>query len=129
MRRTYDEIRRNEPSRFLADIPAECLSVRARAPARRPQMAPRDHDEYQDYEAPPEYQDVGGGDDEPVYYLDEEGDDDPYFPRGALVRHKIFGVGEIEEGSGRGPSRKLRIRFPSHGLKTIDARWVERVPG
>jgi DNA helicase-2/ATP-dependent DNA helicase PcrA len=116
MRRAYDQIRRNEPSRFLAHLPAACLAVRAgrRPPARpemarRPEMAPR------------------GAPSEPVYYLDDEGDDDPIFPRGAMVRHKVFGVGAIEEGSGRGPDRKLAIRFPGHGLKTIIARYVERV--
>ena len=51
----------------------------------------------------------------------------PTIPRGALVRHKIFGVGQIEDGSGRGPDRKLAVRFPGHGLKTIVARFVERV--
>jgi DNA helicase-2/ATP-dependent DNA helicase PcrA len=120
MRRAYDQIRRNEPSRFLAHLPAACLAVRAgrRPPparaemARRPEMAPR---------PPP------ASESEPVYYLDDDGDDDPIFPRGAMVRHKVFGVGAIEEGSGRGPDRKLAIRFPGHGLKTIVARYVERV--
>jgi hypothetical protein len=64
---------------------------------------------------------------EPVYYVDDAGDDDPVTPRGARVRHRIFGVGQIEDGTGRGPDRKLAIRFPTHGLKTIVARYVERV--
>jgi hypothetical protein len=49
------------------------------------------------------------------------------FFRGAQVRHRIFGVGKIEDGTGRGPDRKLSIRFPGHGIKTIVARYVERV--
>src|SRR5262249_6632679 len=103
MRRSYDQIRRNEPSRFISNLPPDCLAVRARrAPAARPEMARR----------PPAPEP-----DEPVYYLDDEGDDDPIFPRGAMVRHKVFGVGAIEEGTGRGPDRKLAIRFPGHGVK------------
>jgi DNA helicase-2/ATP-dependent DNA helicase PcrA len=117
MRRAYDQIRRNEPSRFLANLPPALLAMRAgarRAPAARPEMAPR----------PPPAPEAA---DEPVYYLDDDGDDDSVFPRGALVRHRIFGVGQIEEGTGRGPDRKLAIRFPGHGIKRIVARYVERV--
>src|SRR5262249_57021919 len=55
MRRAYDQIRRNEPSRFIANLPPDCLAVRARrAPAARPEMAPR----------PPAPEP-----DEPAYYL------------------------------------------------------------
>ena len=43
------------------------------------------------------------------------------------VRHRIFGVGQIQDGSGRGPDRKLTVAFPGHGVKTIIARFVERV--
>jgi len=122
MRRTFDQYRRNEPSRFLSAIPVEVLAVRTRRlPAARPQMAARrPMPENDGLDAPPPSE-------EPVYYLDDQGDDDPYFPRGARVRHRIFGVGEIEDGSGRGPDRKLSIRFPQHGVKNIVARYVERV--
>jgi DNA helicase-2/ATP-dependent DNA helicase PcrA len=124
-RRSYDQIRRNAPSRFLVDLPPDAVAVRARRPAPapvRPAMAPRPArvPDYDDAERAPAA-------DEPVYYLDDEGEDDAVFPRGALVRHRIFGVGEIEQGSGRGPDRKLTIRFPGHGVKTIVARFVERV--
>jgi len=124
LRRSYDQIRRNEPSRFLANIPAGCLALRSRRPAPRPEMAPRPA-------PPPREPDIDepppAASDERVYYIEDEGDDDPVFPRGALVRHRVFGVGEIAEGSGRGPDRKLAIVFPGHGRKTIVARYVERV--
>src|SRR5262245_30044071 len=91
IRRPYDDLRRNEPSRFLADLPPECVAVRARrpAPARRPELSPRR------FQPAPRLVE-----DEPVYYVEDEGDDDPIFPRGAKVRHRIFGVGEITDGSG-----------------------------
>jgi DNA helicase-2/ATP-dependent DNA helicase PcrA len=136
MRRSYDETRRNPPSRFLDDLPSESVSMRGgrrRMASPSPQqmgqqmgqqwgsLAPRPgaRDHLDDFEPPPQ-------DEEKVYYLDEDGDD-PIFPRGAFVRHKIFGVGEIEEGSGRGPDRKLQVRFPGVGLKMIVARFVNRV--
>jgi len=144
IRRTWEEVRPTHPSRFISDIPDGCLAVRTRmTPARRPEMGMRraatgsgygggggggggrgggvaaaadELDQRPAYEAQ-----------EPVYYVDDEGEDDPTFPRGALVRHKIFGVGQIEDGSGRGPDRKLTVRFPGHGVKTIVARFVEKV--
>jgi DNA helicase-2/ATP-dependent DNA helicase PcrA len=128
-RRAYDGIRANAPSRFLNDLPSECVAVRRKprpAPPPRPALAARPQ------RAEIEYDDLdqrGSHDgDEPTYYVDDAGDDDPIFPRGARVRHRIFGVGEIQDGSGRGPDRKLTVRFPGHGVKTIVARFVERVP-
>ncbi|MBI4508946.1 MAG: UvrD-helicase domain-containing protein [Deltaproteobacteria bacterium] len=120
-RRTYDEIRRNEPSRFIFDVPKECLAVRARPAARRPDLADRRHERrsMDDVDQTPAFE-------EPIYILDDEGED-PVFPPGARVRHKIFGIGQVQEGSGRGPDRKLTIQFPGHGKKTIVARFVEKV--
>jgi DNA helicase II / ATP-dependent DNA helicase PcrA len=136
-RRSYDGIRANPPSRFLGELPSECVAVRARPRPVPPQVRrpssfggsngfprrpPVQADEYAEVD-----QRGQGSDDEPVYYVDDTGDDDPIFPRGARVRHRIFGVGEIQDGSGRGPDRKLTVRFPGHGVKTIIARFVERV--
>ena len=140
-RRNYDGIRANPPSRFLGELPPECVAVRARPrsvppPARRPSSlgwggggghapparrpASQSDDSHVDQRG-------HASDDEPIYYVDDTGDDDPIFPRGARVRHRIFGVGEIQDGSGRGPDRKLTVAFPGHGVKTIIARFVERV--
>ncbi len=137
MRRTYDEIKRNQPSRFLDDLPPEGIAMRARRTPPRPEpqrwasLAPATYGaaarEREARERPPADFEPPPPDTEAVYYLDEDGKDDPIFPRGAFVRHKIFGVGEVEDGSGRGPDRKLSIRFPGHGLKTIVARFVQRV--
>ena len=118
-RRTYMGISWNEPSRFLGDIPRELLAVRDRAEgarARGPALPGRDAS----------LTDEDPWDDFPTYYVDDEGDEDPVFCAGARVRHKIFGVGEIRDGRGRGPDRKLTIVFPSHGTKTIVARYVEK---
>ncbi len=86
-------------------------------------MAPRPRAQQPQYD---EYSQVSAGADEPVYYVDDDADDSD-FPRGTLVRHRIFGVGEVQEGTGRGLDRKLSIRFPGHGLKTIVAKFVERI--
>jgi DNA helicase-2/ATP-dependent DNA helicase PcrA len=123
-RRAYDGIRRNAPSRFLADLPPETLAVRMKRTPSVPQSFRRPERP----RAPDEEVHHVPDDDEPVYYVEDTPDeDDPIFPRGATVRHKIYGVGTIEDGSGRGPDRKLVVAFPTHGKKTIIARFVERV--
>jgi DNA helicase-2/ATP-dependent DNA helicase PcrA len=141
-RRAYDGIRANPPSRFLGDLPADHVAVRKRprsappprswggptgfaggaAPGRRPSYD--EHDQRDPHDAADARTHAV---DEPVYYVEDTGADDPAFPVGARVRHRIFGVGQIEAGSGRGPDRKLTVRFPGHGVKTIIARFVERV--
>ncbi len=140
-RRSYDGIRANPPSRFLGELPADCVAVRARPraapPVRRPGLGWSGRggggrgggggSVRRTSEASDDHDQRAGSDDEPTYYVDDTGDDDPVFPRGARVRHRIFGVGQIEDGSGRGPDRKLTVRFPGHGVKTIVARFVERV--
>jgi DNA helicase-2/ATP-dependent DNA helicase PcrA len=125
-RRSYDGIRANPASRFIGELPAEVLAVRQRpAPPPRPQQS---WSQRQRAALADDGMDQRGSDgDEPVYYVDDAGGEDRAFPRGAQVRHRIFGVGLIEDGSGRGPDRRLVVRFPGHGVKTIVARFVERV--
>ena len=36
---------------------------------------------------------------------------------GALVQHEQYGLGKVEEVSGYGAFRKVRVRFPGHGEK------------
>jgi DNA helicase-2/ATP-dependent DNA helicase PcrA len=125
-RRAYDGMRANPPSRFLRDLPVDCVAVRKKPrPAPAPPPGRRSWDEadqrgHDDHHGP-------APDDMPVYEVEDVGGDDPQFPVGAQVRHKIFGVGQVTDGSGRGPDRKLTVRFPAHGTKTIVARFVERV--
>jgi DNA helicase-2/ATP-dependent DNA helicase PcrA len=43
------------------------------------------------------------------------------YAEGMLVRHETYGIGKITEVSGLGATRKVKIRFPSHGDKTFIA--------
>jgi DNA helicase II / ATP-dependent DNA helicase PcrA len=128
-RRHWGEIRFGRPSRFLDDLPAECVAVRAK-PARAPSVAPRaqlggqrarggGHDEF-DQRA--------WEDDVPVIDLSEEGmdeSDDEGLRAGATVHHAAFGTGRVVEAGGEGKERKLLIDFPSVGRKRVLARWVK----
>src|SRR5262249_16298523 len=44
---------------------------------------------------------------------------------GAIVRHEMYGEGLIMEVGGYGSMRKLKIRFPRHGVKTFVADKVK----
>ncbi|MCS6864736.1 MAG: UvrD-helicase domain-containing protein [Gemmataceae bacterium] len=44
---------------------------------------------------------------------------------GTLVQHEQYGVGKIEEISGFGAFRKIRVRFPSHGEKLFAGEKVK----
>jgi DNA helicase-2/ATP-dependent DNA helicase PcrA len=104
-------------SRFLADIPDQCIA--RPVPARRewsrgegpPPMARRvDRDEGISVEY-----------DEPSY------DDDVGFHLGQRVRHATYGEGEVRGLTGFGRDLKLTVYFASVGPKTIVARFVEAV--
>ncbi len=44
---------------------------------------------------------------------------------GTLVQHEQYGVGKVEEVSGFGAFRKIRVRFPSHGEKLFAGEKVK----
>jgi len=130
-RRHWNEVRLNRPSRFLDEIPADCMSVRARpevAASRTGFYGDDDFDEpvmrrpraqvaasYDDFDQRNDWDDV------PDFDLGLELEADV----GVQVRHSSFGVGKVLEARGAGKDRKLLINFPSVGLKTILARFVE----
>ncbi len=114
----------NRSSRFLDDIPPECLAVRERvrpaipreipASLRRPVRAQWDeHDQRTDH------------DDGPVFTVDDLRDDGDLLGAGATVKHEAFGRGRVIEARGTGPARKLLIDFPAVGRKTVLARFVQ----
>jgi DNA helicase-2/ATP-dependent DNA helicase PcrA len=123
-RRQWNEVRMNRPSRFLDEIPTEHIAVLPRSrraappPGRAAAPARYGYDELD--------QRVGT-DDVPEYDVFADLDDGDPLGTGAVVSHPSFGRGRVLESHGSGHSRKLVIEFPSVGLKTILARFVEPV--
>jgi DNA helicase-2/ATP-dependent DNA helicase PcrA len=138
VRRQWGEVRINFPSRFIDEIPAECMAVRARAAAarvvvpepelgrmHRPRVAVRaSHDEL---DQRVQYDDV------PEYHADEYGGRNGGGERagggiqaGVWVSHASFGEGKVIKAQGAGRDRKLLIDFSEVGLKTVLERFVER---
>lgn len=44
---------------------------------------------------------------------------------GERVRHKKWGIGQLMTSEGSGDRRKIKVAFPSVGLKVLNARFVE----
>ncbi|MSP17191.1 MAG: hypothetical protein EXR73_11395 [Myxococcales bacterium] len=149
-RRSYDQTWANAPSRFLHDLPPDLVAVREQRSAPPPRPAARESWRHaasgsggasgraaggaavraSSVAAAPrfdEHDQRSGFDNEAAFDAGASGGVDGGYMRGTRVRHRIYGVGSIEGASGAGPDGKLTIRFPAHGVKTIIARFVERV--
>jgi len=98
------------PSRFLQEIPEHVVVNAAAASARRAERPFR--------ETALDYS-----------YAQPEAGGEPELAAGMLVRHPIFGRGEILAVIGSGPGQKLRIRFERAGVKTVVVRFANLEPG
>jgi DNA helicase-2/ATP-dependent DNA helicase PcrA len=133
-RRVWGEIRMQSPSRFLDDLPPDCLAQPVRSRAVAP-PAPRivdgnwagrekrgswgrgsrdELDQRVDYE------------DEPVYRI---GEDVPRggssgFGVGSTVTHTTLGNGRVVSVSGTGKDQKVVVDFGVIGQKTVFARFL-----
>jgi DNA helicase-2/ATP-dependent DNA helicase PcrA len=136
-RMLYGQPQQNAPSRFIADIPAECIAVPRGAGSPAPREAPRPawtarpsrpaapagrHVEYVAAHAPPPAARRDRGD--TVIEYDEPPEGDSGYRIGMRVSHPSFGEGEVRGWTGLGPNLKLTIFFPKAGLKTIVAKFV-----
>ncbi|HXU82476.1 MAG TPA: 3'-5' exonuclease, partial [Polyangia bacterium] len=125
------------PSRFLKDVPSECIeSIIMARPAYyevdtdgagpwggrwnreaddRPRVSPTFTKPAAPRSAPGEIT---------VHY--DEGGDDSGLRIGAKLSHPNFGVGEVRAWQGAGKDLKVTIRFPKAGVKTILARFLTK---
>ncbi len=125
-RRHWGEVRMNQPSRFLDEIPPEYVAVRARprpaAPSRPQRRASSLRPTYDEFDQRLPYGDEDGV---PVYDESEPVPAQDAIGAGDRVHHASFGHGRVIESRGEGQNRKLLIQFSEVGLKTILARFVE----
>lgn len=116
-RRVYGELKFRRRSRFIDEMPADCLNlVGGRKPPaqQRPATAA--------YSSRPSQQTRSST--EP--YVDtSDGTDDSTLPqRGMQVRHKKFGVGTVVDVTPGMPPR-VSVQFPGWGCKQILSRFLE----
>ncbi len=129
-RRVWGEIRMQGPSRFLDDLPPDCLAQPVRSRAVAP-SAPRVVDG--NWAGRAQRGSWGRGrdeldqrveyDEEPVYRL---GDDVPRggYVVGSTVTHTTLGNGRVISVSGTGKEQKVVVDFGVIGQKTVFARFL-----
>jgi DNA helicase-2/ATP-dependent DNA helicase PcrA len=127
IRRVWGDMRIQDPSRFLDDLPADSLArprrTRINVPAPRivdgdwagrprrvrPSRAHDEHDQRTAY------------DDEPVYRVDDAGG----FVIGAEVTHAALGSGRVVAVTGTGKDCRVVVDFGAVGRKTVFAKFLE----
>jgi len=128
-RRVWGEIRMQQPSRFLDDLPPDSLARprqrRVDVPSaprivdgtwagrdRKPRPSPsRGRDELDQRTS---------YDDEPVYRVDGAGD----FVIGGEVTHAALGTGRVVAVTGTGKDRRVVVDFGAVGRKTVFAKFL-----
>ncbi len=115
MRSRFGERVRSLPSRFLNEIPREVLETpaavdrgRAGAFAHRPDGGRALFD------------DNGTGS-----VLEYDGDVPPVFECGDQVEHPYFGLGEVIQVTGSGPSARLKVQFVQAGEKLLQVEYAK----
>ncbi|MCB9542216.1 MAG: UvrD-helicase domain-containing protein [bacterium] len=126
-RRSFADVKRNRPSRFLRELPADALEARfqpepppmRRRPAPvRPQSFDRHAARAREeslYSDPIPADDFGGG--------------GMGWRRGMKVLHAQLGVGVVEQVKAHGSTPRLVIDFPDVGRRTIATDWVSPYDG
>ena len=131
-RRVWGEIRIQQPSRFLDDLPPDSLAQPRRNRVAVP-SAPRivDGDWAGRARAPRRSGSPGSSrpgneldqrtsyDDEPVYRVDDD------FAIGAEVTHAALGSGRVVAVTGAGKDRRVVVDFAAVGRKTVFAKFLD----
>jgi DNA helicase-2/ATP-dependent DNA helicase PcrA len=124
-RRVFGDYQSTEPSRFVAEMPAELIEEVPSTFASSFLTPPPSYSQFRDVRR-------GGGHrgrvrEEPVVYAYE--DEDQSLPgemkQGARVRHPKFGIGTILSIEPLDDDTKLVVRFLSVGQKTLRARFAK----
>jgi len=146
-RRVWGEIRIQGPSRFLDDVPPDCLG-QAFSRSPRTQMTPKGPRIVDGSWVPPASSgqwrrppsqgakarssssgrkrddlDQRVDDDEPVFQLDAEAGRGG-FVIGSAVSHSTLGAGRVVAVAGIGKDQKVVVEFGSLGRKTVFARFL-----
>ncbi len=125
-RRVWGEIRIQEPSRFLDDLPPDSLAQPRRSRVTLP-SAPRIVDgdwAGRQRRAKPrsfdEHDQRSSDDDEPVFHVE-----DADFLIGGQVTHAALGSGRVVAVTGIGKDRRVVVDFAVIGRKTVFAKYLD----
>ena len=128
-RRIFGEYQASEPSRFLAEVPAELVDrvMPAYSPSAYQGRFP--HDEFR---TNPYGRGRRGGrareEEETYSYEDEDQSTGLALRPGMRVRHPQFGVGSVVSVEALDDDTKLVVRFAAVGRKTLRAKYARLEP-
>jgi DNA helicase-2/ATP-dependent DNA helicase PcrA len=111
-RRTYSSFTANRPSRFLSELPVECM--KPFSPAERSYFR----------QAATSY---GYADDEVRYEYDDEPATVAEVAPGNLVKHPTYGRGQVEQVVDEFGVLKAVVRFDDFGLRKISVHHLEQL--
>ncbi|MCX5746649.1 MAG: UvrD-helicase domain-containing protein [Proteobacteria bacterium] len=148
-RRVWGEIRMQEASRFLFDLPPDCVAVGRRSGTTTPPRSQpgswargsavrgpgpaRPSGTTPSGLTPPgiaprrkrdEFDQRAPDDDLPVYRVDDDVPRTATFRSGDPVSHELHGFGKVIAVSGSGTDTKVIVEFPTVGRKTIYAKYL-----
>ena len=106
------------PSRFLAEIPEDCLEVVDLTILQRPAGSPGFRDGA-GYHAPRGYSPMGSGRPAARPVQESPTIGNTRFRRGTLVRHAKFGIGRVEGVDEVGGDYRVEINFQASGRRTL----------
>ncbi len=106
------------PSRFLAEIPDDCLDVVDLTILQRPAGSPGFRDGAS-YHAPRGYSPMGQGRPAARPVQESPAVGNTRFRRGTLVRHAKFGIGRVEGVDEVGGDYRVEINFQASGRRTL----------
>jgi DNA helicase-2/ATP-dependent DNA helicase PcrA len=132
IRRVWGEMRMQDPSRFLDDLPPGSLAQPWRTQVNLP-SAPRIVDgDWAGRQRTPrpsrardELDQRTAYEDEPVFRVDEAGG----FVVGAQVTHAALGAGRVVAVTGTGKDRRVVVDFGAIGTKTVFAKFLQHDVG
>jgi DNA helicase-2/ATP-dependent DNA helicase PcrA len=125
LRRMHGQVRYNEPSRFLAEIPEELLA--GRPATREPRFVEPRFVEPRLGASPRPRTPKPSASQRTIDYSEAQWhpDEETALRPGTRVAHPVFGEGRVEGITGAGQAAKVRIRFDRAGVKTIVLRYAQ----
>ena len=127
-RRIFGEYQGTQPSRFLAEIPAELIE---RIDVERPAYQGTFTHAHYEFRTNPYGRKGRGGrfrEDAPAYAYEDEDQSAAALRPGMRVRHALFGVGTVLAVDEHTDDLKVTVRFNSVGQKKLLAKFAKLTP-
>ncbi len=124
-RRIFGEYQNTEPSRFIAEVPAELIDYieASWGGGYQSSLSPYGAGREQSFRGA--QQPHGGETHAPAYADEDEDQSAPMIRPGSMVRHPQFGVGSVISVEPLDGDAKLVVRFNTVGRKTLRAKYAK----